>query len=58
MSMKDVLIFRHSKMKAKEKNTKDMQCKQQALKKSQLAILIPDKVDSKKRSITSDRETT
>ena len=26
--------FRHSKMKAKEKNTKDMQCKQQALKKA------------------------
>lgn len=29
-----------------------------SIKKSQLAILIPDKVDSKKRSITSDRETT
>lgn len=34
MSVKDVLIFRHSKMKAKEKNTEDMQCKQQALKKA------------------------
>ena len=28
-----------------------------SIRKSQLAILIPDKVDSKKRSITSDRET-